>query len=59
MRVVRVAWRRRYTDGMTKRQVKEVLERVLSRSEERQAEILRAIELLEEQAANDCELMGE
>jgi hypothetical protein len=51
--------RRRYTDGMTSKEVTEILERVLSWPEERQAEIVRAMELLEDQAASECELMGE
>jgi len=52
-------WRRRYTEGMASKEMKEVLERVLSWPEERQAEIVRAMELLEDQAASECELMGE
>ena len=44
---------------MTTKEMKEVMDRVLSWPEERQSEILRAIELLEDQAASECELMGE
>jgi hypothetical protein len=44
---------------MTRKETTEILERVLSWPEERQVEIVRAMELLEDQAASECELMGE
>jgi hypothetical protein len=44
---------------MTTKEMKEVMDRVLSWPEERQAEILRAIELLGDQAASECELRVE
>jgi hypothetical protein len=45
-----------YTDGMTRKELKEVLERVLSWPEERQEEIVRAVELVEYENGNESEL---
>jgi hypothetical protein len=44
---------------MTKEQVKEILERVLTWPPERQADIARVAELMEEQDSSACQLTDE
>ena len=44
-----------YTDGMTRKELKEVLERVLSWPEERQEEIVRAAESVEYESTNESD----
>jgi hypothetical protein len=48
-----------YTDAMTRDQVKEILDRVLSWPAERQADIARVVELMEEQDASRYHLTDE
>ena len=57
------AWRARgavcYSGGMTRDQVKEILNRVLAWPPERQADVARVVELMEEQDGSDLHLSEE
>lgn len=48
-----------YDQFMTKEQVKEILERVLSWPEERQADVVHVVEMMEEQDRSDLRLSDE
>jgi hypothetical protein len=48
-----------YTGHMTKEQVKEILDRVLTWPAERQADVVRIVELIEEQDKSELRLSDE
>jgi hypothetical protein len=48
-----------YADPMTREQVKEILDRVLSWPPERQADVVRVVKLMEEQDASPLQLTDE
>ena len=48
-----------YIDGMTKEQVKKILDRVLTWPPERQADVARIVELMEEQDKSELRLTDE
>jgi hypothetical protein len=48
-----------YTDGMTRDQVKEILDRVMSWPPERQAKLAHVVELMEEHDDSDLRLSDE
>jgi hypothetical protein len=48
-----------YTDAMTRDQVKEILDRVLTWPPERQADVAHVVELMEEQDRSDLRLSDE